>query len=45
MIDIEDEEIVLEIRGLVKNIETVNNEVNIYCDLMRQIFLSGSGKN
>lgn len=49
MYDIENEKIVLEIRQLVRGIDKakdeVNREVDIYCDLMRQMFLSGSGQN
>lgn len=40
-----DEKIVLEIRELVAGIESVKDEINVYCDLMKQIFLSGSGEN
>ena len=45
MIDLENEKIVLEIKELVAGIDSVKEEVNVYCDLMRQIFLSGSNKN
>ena len=45
MIDISNDDIVLEIRELIDGIDSVKDEINIYCDLMKQIFLSGSGKN
>lgn len=43
--DIEKESIVVEIRGLINGIENAKEEVNVYCDLMKQIFLSNSNKN
>ncbi|MEI8128133.1 MAG: hypothetical protein WCG95_00820 [bacterium] len=43
--NLDDEKIVLEIRELVAGIDSIKNDVNIYCDLMKQIFLSGSNKN
>lgn len=45
MYDLENELIVKEIRELVSGIDKAKEEVDIYCDLMRQMFLSGSGKN
>jgi len=45
MFDLENETIVLEIRDLVNSVDKVKEEVNIYCDLMKQMFLSTSGKN
>lgn len=43
--DLNSEKIVLEIRELVSNIDTLKNEANVYCDLMRQMFLSSSNQN
>ncbi|MBP7211231.1 hypothetical protein KBA27_00190 [bacterium] len=43
--DIEDEDIVKEIRDLVKDIDGVKEKVDVYTDLVKQIFLSGSDKN
>ena len=43
--NLDDEQIVIEIRDLIAGIDSVKNEMNIYCDLMKQIFLSGSAKN
>lgn len=40
-----DEKIVLEIRELVEGISTAKKEVDIFCDLMKQIFLSKSNNN
>jgi len=45
MIDLEKEDIVFEIRELINGIDNAKGEVNIYCDLMKQIFLSSSCKN
>lgn len=45
MLDLENESIVIEIRDLVKGIDKAKEEVDIYCDLMKQMFLAGSGKN
>lgn len=45
MTDLENEQIVFEIRGLVNRIDNVKEEINIYCDLMKQIFLAGSAQN
>ena len=43
--NLDDEKIVLEIRELVAGINSIKNDVDICCDLMKQIFLSGSNKN
>ena len=43
--NIQDEKIVSEIKALIKGIDSVKEEVNIYCNLMKQIFLSCSGEN
>lgn len=43
--DLSNEKIVLEIRELVNEIDSVKDEINIYCTLMKQIFLSGSNEN
>ena len=40
-----EEQTVKEIRELVQNIETAKENMTIYCQLMKDIFLSGSGKN
>lgn len=45
MIDLENEKIVVEIRELVNGIDKVKEEVDLYCDLVKQMFLSASGKN
>lgn len=41
----EDEKIVLEIRELVNGVEKAKDDISVYCDLMKQIFLSKSGTN
>ena len=43
--DLGKENIVLEIRGLVKNIDDAKDNLSVYCELMKQMFLSDSGKN
>lgn len=43
--DLENEKIVLEIRELINNVDKAANEMNVYCEMMRQIFLSGSSTN
>lgn len=43
--DLKDEKVILEIKELISGIQTVKNEVNIYCDLMKQMFLTGSLDN
>lgn len=43
--DLSSEKIALEVRDLVSNIESFKEEVNVYCDLMKQMFLSGSCEN
>ena len=45
MIDLKSEKIVLEVQELVRGINTVKDEVDIYCELMKQMILSSSGKN
>ena len=45
MLDIKNEDIVIEINELINGIDRVKEEVDIYCNLMKQMFLSGSGKN
>jgi hypothetical protein len=42
---LENEKIVLEIKDLVAEINSVKKEFDVYCDLMKQIFLSSSNKN
>lgn len=45
MFDLKNEEIVLEINELIRGIDKAKEEVDIYCDLVKQMFLSFSGKN
>lgn len=45
MIDLENESIVLEIRELVNGIDKIKGEIDIYGELVKQLFLSGSGRN
>ena len=39
------QEIVIEIKELIEGIEAAKDQMNIYCDLVKQIFLSGSKVN
>lgn len=43
--NLENDEIVIEIKKLINNINDVKDEMNIYCDLMKHMFLSGSSQN
>lgn len=45
MIYSKDEKIDFEIKNLVDSFENFSKGVDIYCDLMKQIFLSSSSKN
>ncbi len=36
---------ITEIRELVKDIENAKENMTMYCEIMKEIFLSGSGKN
>lgn len=40
-----EEQTMLEIRELVKDIENAKENMTMYCEIMRDIFLSSSGKN
>ncbi len=40
-----EEETIKEVRNLVKDIERAKEDMTIYCELMKEMFLSGSGKN
>lgn len=42
---LEQEPIVIEIKELINGIDKAKEEMNIYCDLVKQLFLSGSNKN
>lgn len=43
--DLNSEKIVVEIRELVSNIDSAKSEINVYCDLVKQMFLSNSCQN
>lgn len=43
--DLKNEKVVLEIKELIAEIDSVKNEISIYCDLMKQMFLSSSNEN
>jgi len=45
MIDLEKENIILEIRQLVNGINSAKDEINVYCDLVKQLLLSNSSQN
>lgn len=43
--DADDEGIVKEVRDLVKGIDNVKDTIDVYTELVKQMFLSGSSKN
>ncbi len=45
LVDLSNENIVQEIKGLLNEADKVRNEINVYCDLMKQIFLLESREN
>lgn len=45
VLDLSNEQIVIEVKNLMNNINFINDKVDIYCDLVKQMFLSGSNKN
>lgn len=40
-----EEQTIKELRTLVKDIENAKENMTMYCEIMKEIFLSGSGKN
>lgn len=40
-----EQQTITEIRELVKDIENAKENMTIYCEIMKDIFLSSSGKN
>lgn len=40
-----EEQTLEDLRNLVNDIETAKENMSIYCELMKELFLSGSGKN
>ena len=45
VLDLSNEQVVIEIKNLMNGINFINDKVDIYCDLVKQMFLSGSNKN
>ena len=45
LLDLGNEQIILEIRELVNSINKISDNNDIYCELMKQLFLSSSNKN
>lgn len=43
--NVKNEDLALDLRRLVNGIDSFKEEVNIYCDLMKQMFLSESKNN
>lgn len=43
--DLKNEKIANEIKDLLNEVDKVQEEISVYCDLMKQTFLSSSGKN
>jgi len=42
---IENAEIIIEVRELVKTVDSVRDGISDYCEFMKQTFLAGSGRN
>lgn len=45
MENLKEENLIAEISNLVENIESIKGEVDIYCCLIKQMFLSSSNSN
>jgi hypothetical protein len=43
--DLNEQNIIIEIKELIYKIDSIKNSTDVYCDLMKQIFLSSSGQN
>lgn len=43
--DLKNETIANEIKSLLNEADKIHDEINVYCDLMKQMFLTGSSKN
>lgn len=43
--DLKNEKIVIEIRELVQGIDSFKEEIDNYCEFMKEMFLNTSGKN
>lgn len=43
--NLENEKIVVEIRDLISDIDQVQETVDTYCKFLKDMFLSGSGRN
>lgn len=42
---IENAEIIIEVRELVKTVDAAKEGISDYCEFMKQTFLAGSGRN
>ncbi len=45
MNNVKEDNIIVEIKQLINNLENFKNDIDIYSELMKQIFLSNSGHN
>ena len=45
LLNLKDEKVVNEIQDLVAEVNSIKEEIDIYCDMIKQIFLSTSNKN
>lgn len=43
--NLEEEQIYLEIKNLIEDIDGYKERCDVYCELIKRMFLSGSGKN
>lgn len=45
MDNLKEKNLIKEINDLMNSIESIKEEVDVYCSLMKQMFLSGSNSN
>lgn len=43
--NLNEEKIVIEIRDLISDIDSVKDNLDSYCEMLKDMFLSGSGRN
>ncbi len=43
--ELKNEKIIVEISNLLENFERAFDEMDLYCEFMKETFLAGSGKN
>lgn len=43
--NLDEEIIVMEIRDLINGIDSAKDNLDCYCEMLKEMFLSGSGRN